>query len=192
MIRWKPDQLVWWRRPWAFHLRAKKGKFVYSSIVWKKEWKTPLLQQVFCLKTERSIKQCLQYQKSTIPSVEPMMETTFNHQWERVAADLFKLKGTIYTCRFCRKCGREYCNRLAKQFFSIQITTIGFKTKWPIMCDGKQNFATNHTYRCLDKGFSWKWSILYSNILAWAQQYFSDQVVCMHTKGTVNRTMIYR
>ena len=46
---------------------------------------------------EDFIKQCPQCQKSTTPPVEPMMETPLpNHPWERVAADLFELKGTNY------------------------------------------------------------------------------------------------
>ena len=43
------------------------------------------------------IKQCAQCQKSTTPPVELMMEIPFpNYPWERVAVDLFELKGTNY------------------------------------------------------------------------------------------------
>lgn len=46
---------------------------------------------------EEFIRQCPECQKSTTPPVEPMLETSLpNHPWERVAADLFELKGTNY------------------------------------------------------------------------------------------------
>ena len=46
---------------------------------------------------EHFVKQCPECQKSTTPPVEPMLETPLpNHQWKRVAANLFELKGTIY------------------------------------------------------------------------------------------------
>ena len=46
---------------------------------------------------EDFIKQCPECQKSTTPPVEPMLEMPLpDHPWERVAADLFQLKGTNY------------------------------------------------------------------------------------------------
>ena len=46
---------------------------------------------------EKFVKQCPECQKPTTPPVELMLETPLsNHTWERVAADLFELKGTTY------------------------------------------------------------------------------------------------
>ena len=72
--------------------QSHQGIYRFRSRILSSVWWPGVTKEM-----EDFIKQCPECQKSTTPPVEPMLETPLpNHPWERVAADLFEIKGTNY------------------------------------------------------------------------------------------------